>query len=38
MRNGEFSYPLSEDRVQEIYAGKIEPERFDFDKAEMEPA
>jgi hypothetical protein len=38
MRNGEFGYPLSEDRVQAIFAGDIEPERFDFEKAEMEPA
>jgi hypothetical protein len=38
MRNAEFSYPLTEDRVQAIYAGDIEPERFDFAKAEMEPA
>ena len=38
MRNAEFGYPLSEDRVQAIFAGDIEPERFDFAKAEMEPA
>ena len=38
MRNGEFSYPLSEDRVEAIFAGEIVPERFDFGKAEMEPA
>ncbi len=38
MRNGEFSYPLSEARVDAILAGDIEPERFDFAKAEMEPA
>ncbi len=38
MRNGEFSYPLSEDRVKAIFSGDIVPERFDFEKAEMEPA
>ncbi len=38
MRNGEFSYPLSEDRIEAIFAGDIEPERFDFANAEMEPA
>lgn len=34
MRNAEFSFPLSESRVQAIYAGDIEPERFDYAKAE----
>jgi hypothetical protein len=38
MRNGEFSYPLSPERVAAIFAGDIAPERFDFEKAEMEPA
>ncbi len=38
MRNGEFSYPLSADRIEAIFAGDIAPERFDFTKAEMEPA
>ncbi len=38
MRNAEFGYPLTEDRVQAIFAGDIAPERFDFEKAEMEPA
>ncbi len=38
MRNAEFSFPLAEDRVAAILAGDIEPERFDFAKAEMEPA
>ncbi len=38
LRNGEFSYPLSEDRVEAIFSGDIVPERFDFEKAEMEPA
>jgi hypothetical protein len=35
MRNAEFSHPLSEERVQEIYDGRIEPERFDYAKAEQ---
>lgn len=35
MRNSEFSYPLTEERVQEIYDGKIEPEQFDYAKAEQ---
>jgi len=34
MRNSEFSYPLSEERVQAIYRGEIEPEPFDFARAE----
>ena len=34
MRNSEFSYPLSEDRIQAIYRGEIEPEPFDYEKAE----
>jgi hypothetical protein len=34
MRNAEFSFPLSDKRVEEIYAGKIQPERFDYAKAE----
>lgn len=33
MRNAEFSYPLSEDRVQAIFAGDIAPEPFDFRHA-----
>lgn len=35
MRNSEFSYPLSEERIQEIYDGKIDPEPFDYAKAEQ---
>ena len=38
MRNAEFSYPLSQDRIVAIFAGDIAPEKFDFEKAEMEPA
>ena len=34
MRNAEFSYPLTEDRVQAIFAGDIAPEPFDFERAE----
>ena len=34
MRNGQFSYPLSAERIEAIYAGEIEPERFDYDRAE----
>ena len=34
MRNGEFSFPLGEERVQEIFAGRIEPEPFDYAAAE----
>jgi hypothetical protein len=38
MRNAEFSFPLSQDRVQAIYDGDIEPEKFDYSRAEMEMA
>lgn len=34
MRNAEFSFPLAEERVQAIYAGDIEPEPFDYERAE----
>ena len=34
MRNAEFSFPLSEERVQAIFAGDIAPEPFDFAAAE----
>ena len=34
MRNAQFSHPLSDARIKEIVAGKIEPMRFDFAKAE----
>ncbi len=33
MRNAEFSFPLSEDRVQAIYSGDIDPEPFDYERA-----
>ncbi len=38
MRNAEFSFPLSDDRVRAIFAGDIEPETFDHARAEMELA
>lgn len=34
MRNAQFSHPLSDERLKEIIAGKIEPIAFDFAKAE----
>jgi len=34
MRNAQFSHPLSDERIQEILDGRIDPIRFDFDKAE----
>ncbi|MEK9693189.1 MAG: hypothetical protein VW235_09685 [Rhodospirillaceae bacterium] len=34
MRNEEFSFPLTDQRVEEIYNGDIDPEPFDFEKAE----
>lgn len=34
MRNGQFSYPLSADRIAAIVAGDIQPVKFDFEKAE----
>ena len=33
MRNAQFGYPLSDERVAEIFDGRIEPVRFDFDRA-----
>ena len=35
MRNAQFGNPLSEDRIGEILEGKIEPIRFDYDKAQL---
>jgi hypothetical protein len=35
MRNGQLGYPLTEARIAGIYAGDIEPIRFDFDKAAL---
>jgi hypothetical protein len=34
MRNAQFTHPLSDARIREIIAGKIEPVQFDFKKAE----
>lgn len=34
MRNAQFGHPLSDERVKEIIAGKIEPLAFDYAKAE----
>ena len=33
MRNAEFSYPVSQDRIAAIFAGDIAPEPFDFETA-----
>jgi hypothetical protein len=40
MRNAQFSHPLSDQRMNEIFAGKIEPIAFDYARAEtfMSPA
>ena len=35
MRNSQFSYPLSEERIAEIFAGKCEPIPFDYAKAQL---
>lgn len=35
MRNAEFSFPISATRVQAIFAGDIEPEPFDYRRAEQ---
>ena len=34
MRNAQFSHPLSDQRIEEIVAGKIEPIAFDYARAE----
>jgi hypothetical protein len=33
MRNAQFSFPLSEARVQAIFGGDIAPEPFDYARA-----
>ena len=38
MRNAQFSYPLSEERVQAIYKGDIRPLEFDYRKAQLTPS
>jgi hypothetical protein len=35
MRNAQFSLPLSEERVQAIYRGDIEPLAFDYERAAL---
>jgi hypothetical protein len=35
MRNTQFSYPLSEERVQAIYRGDIRPLAFDYERAQL---
>jgi hypothetical protein len=35
MRNAQFSYPLSEERVQAIYRGDIRPLEFDYERAQL---
>ncbi len=35
MRNSQMNFPLSDDRVSQIFEGDIEPVRFDFDKANL---
>jgi hypothetical protein len=35
MRNAQFSYPLSEERIQAIYRGNIEPLAFDYQRAAL---
>jgi hypothetical protein len=35
MRNAQFSYPLSEERVQAIYRGEIKPLAFDYERAQL---
>lgn len=35
MRNAQFSHPLSEARVQEIFAGRIQPVPFDYARAQL---
>jgi hypothetical protein len=34
MRNAQFSHPVSDARMKEILAGKIEPIAFDYARAE----
>jgi hypothetical protein len=36
MRNAQFNYPLSEERIQEIFAGRIAPVAFDYARAQLE--
>jgi len=33
MRNAQFSFPVSEERIEAIFNGDIQPERFDYERA-----
>jgi hypothetical protein len=35
MRNAQFGYPLSEERVQAIFRGDIQPLKFDYERAAL---
>jgi hypothetical protein len=35
MRNAQFSFPLSQQRIQEIFAGRITPVAFDYERAQL---
>jgi hypothetical protein len=35
MRNAQFGYPLSEERVQAIFRGDIQPLKFDYQRAAL---
>jgi hypothetical protein len=35
MRNGQFGFPLPEERVQAIYRGDIQPLQFDYRRAQL---
>jgi len=35
MRNAQFSFPVSEERVQAIYGGDIQPLEFDYRRAKL---
>jgi hypothetical protein len=35
MRNAQFGYPVSEARIREIFAGRIEPVAFDYERAQL---
>jgi hypothetical protein len=35
MRNAQFHCPLSEQRIQEIFAGRIAPVAFDYERAQL---
>ena len=36
MRNAQFSYPLAEERIQEIFSGRIAPVAFDYARAQLD--